>query len=381
MNVILPGVPVGLPRRPGEGPSVSVRARCSVCGGVITIAPSAGASDDFGPSAHACRSGGAPSPPRRRQHRSPPPLQRAWRRADRRPRPRAARRRSATPSQLTPAPPPAAPIRDAAPSAAARSAGGAALTGSRLRRRSPRPRSAVRRALATAPHRRASGRAVRPPPFAGTGNAGGRAAPGSGHPAAPRPDAPGAPFAPFAPRPRGGRFRRAAPGTSAVRWRRRRVRSRRPPRRRRFRRSPRRRRRPRAARHAPPVPAPAAPPMPTPASARRWHRRRRRYARARTPAAAGTATPARPPINPFLANDPNAKAKRLGARAGLGHRRVLPAEARRGAARRHAEAALPRGDQEELRGVRRAGRPRVRRRNDALPGCPERRARRGKKLF
>jgi hypothetical protein len=29
------------------------------------------------------------------------------------------------------------------------------------------------------------------------------------------------------------------------------------------------------------------------------------------PAAAGTATPARPPINPFLANDPNAKAKRL----------------------------------------------------------------------
>ena len=28
-------------------------------------------------------------------------------------------------------------------------------------------------------------------------------------------------------------------------------------------------------------------------------------------AAVGTATPARPPINPFLANDPNAKAKRL----------------------------------------------------------------------
>ena len=27
--------------------------------------------------------------------------------------------------------------------------------------------------------------------------------------------------------------------------------------------------------------------------------------------AAGTPTPARPPINPFLANDPNAKAKRL----------------------------------------------------------------------
>ena len=33
--------------------------------------------------------------------------------------------------------------------------------------------------------------------------------------------------------------------------------------------------------------------------------------RSGTPAAAGAATPARPPINPFLANDPNAKAKRL----------------------------------------------------------------------
>ena len=30
-----------------------------------------------------------------------------------------------------------------------------------------------------------------------------------------------------------------------------------------------------------------------------------------TPAAGAAATPARPPINPFLANDPNAKAKRL----------------------------------------------------------------------
>jgi hypothetical protein len=34
-------------------------------------------------------------------------------------------------------------------------------------------------------------------------------------------------------------------------------------------------------------------------------------ARPNTPAGAGAATPARPPINPFLANDPNAKAKRL----------------------------------------------------------------------
>jgi hypothetical protein len=30
-----------------------------------------------------------------------------------------------------------------------------------------------------------------------------------------------------------------------------------------------------------------------------------------TPIGAASATPARPPINPFLANDPNAKAKRL----------------------------------------------------------------------
>ena len=32
---------------------------------------------------------------------------------------------------------------------------------------------------------------------------------------------------------------------------------------------------------------------------------------ANTPPTPGAATPARPPINPFLANDPNAKAKRL----------------------------------------------------------------------
>lgn len=46
-----------------------------------------------------------------------------------------------------------------------------------------------------------------------------------------------------------------------------------------------------------PTSKPAAPPLPLPA----------------TPAAAvGTpATPSRPPINPFLANDPNAKARRL----------------------------------------------------------------------
>lgn len=44
----------------------------------------------------------------------------------------------------------------------------------------------------------------------------------------------------------------------------------------------------------PPPVAPAAAPVAPPAAP-----------------AAGTPTPARPPINPFLANDPNAKAKRL----------------------------------------------------------------------
>jgi hypothetical protein len=52
---------------------------------------------------------------------------------------------------------------------------------------------------------------------------------------------------------------------------------------------------------AAPVPAPVPPRFPTPASS------------FPAPGAPGGAkqTPARPPINPFLANDPNAKAKRL----------------------------------------------------------------------
>ena len=61
----------------------------------------------------------------------------------------------------------------------------------------------------------------------------------------------------------------------------------------------------------PPAPAPAVQPTlavsspaasaPTPPSAPSTS----------TPAVGAAATPARPPINPFLANDPNAKAKRL----------------------------------------------------------------------
>ena len=68
---------------------------------------------------------------------------------------------------------------------------------------------------------------------------------------------------------------------------------------------------PTAVAPAPPVPTPATPappvrPTPVPAAAAPVT-----AAQSGTPAAAGTATPARPPINPFLANDPNAKAKRL----------------------------------------------------------------------
>jgi len=66
---------------------------------------------------------------------------------------------------------------------------------------------------------------------------------------------------------------------------------------------------PPAPSHAPLTPTPTPTPSavapstpPAPASA---------TPSASTPAAHGGGTPARPPINPFLANDPNAKAKRL----------------------------------------------------------------------
>jgi hypothetical protein len=69
------------------------------------------------------------------------------------------------------------------------------------------------------------------------------------------------------------------------------------------------------------------------------------------------------------------------ARARLGHRCVLSAEARRRAPRRNAQAAVSRGDQEVLRGIRRAGDSRVRREHDALPGRAERRARGGEEAL
>jgi hypothetical protein len=68
---------------------------------------------------------------------------------------------------------------------------------------------------------------------------------------------------------------------------------------------------------APPVAPPAAaapvaapPPRPTPAIASPATAPTASRPAA-SPPAAGGAPPARPPINPFLANDPNAKAKRL----------------------------------------------------------------------
>lgn len=62
---------------------------------------------------------------------------------------------------------------------------------------------------------------------------------------------------------------------------------------------------------ATPTPAPPSPPQPAAPAATPATSAPIAEARSTTPAAAATATPARPPINPFLANDPNAKARRL----------------------------------------------------------------------
>jgi hypothetical protein len=61
----------------------------------------------------------------------------------------------------------------------------------------------------------------------------------------------------------------------------------------------------------PPAPSPSAQPIPATSSPAASAPPSPAPANANTPAATGTATPARPPINPFLANDPNAKARRL----------------------------------------------------------------------
>src|SRR6185436_12650624 len=62
--------------------------------------------------------------------------------------------------------------------------------------------------------------------------------------------------------------------------------------------------------------------------------------------------------------------------AGFGHGRLLSRKAFRGAAAGYTEGALPRGNKEELRGVRRAGGRRISAQYDALSGGAERSARR-----
>ena len=295
-------------------------------------------------------------------------------------------------AQPTPAPAPAAPPPPPAPPTPTPSVAGAASDAAapvapapprRLRHRTPHRRRRLRSTAAppsAARHRHRRGRAVRAPARSplrarpAGASAGGRLrAPRRGRPAAP---AGGAPFAPFAVRPTGAASPPPSPPRPPIGG---------PP--------------PRP--FTPPAAAPlpsgvAASARPTPAPARR-HRLRATALRVRRPPPVAPAprrrhaAPARqrlahrrrlaPPINPFLANDPNAKAKRLARALVSDIVAYFPAEAGGGPARRHAEAALPRGDQEELRGVRRAGRARVRREHDALPGRAERRARRRKEAL
>ena len=189
----------------------------------------------------------------------------------------------------------------------------------------------------------------------------------SGSPAAP---AGGAPFAPFAVRPAGAGLRpRRRRGLRSVDLRRARSLRPRPPAavpatsggcfiRRPF---------GSAARSAPatPVSAPAVPAQAVPPAA----------------AAAGTPTPARPPINPFLANDPNAKAKRLARALVSDIVAYFPAEAGGGLR----DGTLKQLFREEIKKsyeeyVEQVGRE-FAETHDALPGRAERRARRGKEAL
>jgi hypothetical protein len=61
----------------------------------------------------------------------------------------------------------------------------------------------------------------------------------------------------------------------------------------------------------PPTPSPAGQPTPATSTSAASAPPSPAPSNASASAAAATATPARPPINPFLANDPNAKARRL----------------------------------------------------------------------
>jgi hypothetical protein len=77
---------------------------------------------------------------------------------------------------------------------------------------------------------------------------------------------------------------------------------------------------------------------------------RTRTPRQRAPIDAAARRHRKRPINPFLANDPNQKAKRSRARSFPIWSRIIRRSAMRDC-ERHAQAALPRGNQEELRGV------------------------------
>ncbi|CAA9316648.1 MAG: hypothetical protein AVDCRST_MAG11-1812, partial [uncultured Gemmatimonadaceae bacterium] len=109
------------------------------------------------------------------------------------------------------------------------------------------------------------------------------------------------------------------------------------------------------------------------AYAARDGRRARRRRAGRGARVHGAADPARAaPDQPLPEQRPGDEGQAAGARAGIGHDHLPAPEARGRAPQQHAEAALPRGDQEELRGVRRAGRPRRGREHGALSGCVER---------
>jgi predicted Zn finger-like uncharacterized protein len=243
---------------PAKVPGRSVRARCSVCGGVITIAAGADERAEF------MSAPPASQPVQRQVQLAPASMQTA---------PAAARPVTPTPAPRI-VPPAAAP---APPSLG---------TPTRPAPAVPRPTplgSPMVPAAGAPPARPAAPPFMRPPVGAPVG---GGAPPfvGGGPMVAPRipvmpPRLAGAPAAPFAPRPQ------AAPPSAGI---------------------------PSAAPAAPPAVPAAAPPAVVSASP---------VAAAPAPPAPVASTmprgpaagtpPARPPINPFLANDPNAKAKRL----------------------------------------------------------------------
>ncbi len=78
---------------------------------------------------------------------------------------------------------------------------------------------------------------------------------------------------------------------------------------------------------------------------------------------------------------PECEGEAAGSGARVGYLRLFPTEARGRDSRRHAEAAFSRGNQEELRGIRRPDRPGVRRVHVSLPGCAERRPGWGKEAL